>query len=79
MQSALGYLPPSPIFPQHFLVQTRQEAFECYSKNVKAEASGELSAQSQADKYRVLHLNTETHTLKLYKLVLSRFIYTCIN
>lgn len=76
MQSALGYLPPSPIFPQHTLVQTRQEAFECYSKKFKAEASGELSAQSQADKYRVPCINTETHTLKLYILVLSRFIYT---
>lgn len=58
MQS--GYLPPSPIFPQHILVQL---------KKVKAEASGELSAQSQVDKYRMPHINTETH--KLYILVLS--------
>lgn len=66
MKSAWGYLPPSPIFPQHILVQTRQEAFECYSKKVKAEASGELSAQSQADKYRVPHINTETHLSDIY-------------
>lgn len=30
MQATLGYLPQPPIFPPYILVQTRQEAFECY-------------------------------------------------
>jgi len=43
MQDASGYLPPPPILPQYILMQTRQQASECYWKKGKDEASVELS------------------------------------